>query len=294
MRKILNVLLKIVIFAVVWFISLTIILAIFVPKSGEITSLFTLLFILMGPIALAVLAVLPWNKILSNHHSNTRPIQTPVNISASTQPDVTLPVVPVFQADTSTSQSNFPPSVDNIAVEVAESVKAIQEESNSKSSVPSAQSNSPNFTTASGKAGKVYRVTGVQHYVDNLLQLGCENSDYNMTKRQIIDNFMTDERIYKYSFYGSKVTLLPEPTNPYDPNAIKVIIDGQHVGYIKKGSCKHLLKMIAENRIHGIDCDIGGGPYKYVYESEDEYGKYELDKGDLNYSVTLHIQELEK
>lgn len=28
--------------------------------------------------------------------------------------------------------------------------------------------------------------------------------------------------------------LVPEPTNPYDRNAVKVIIDGQHVGYLEK------------------------------------------------------------
>ena len=127
----------------------------------------------------------------------------------------------------------------------------------------------------------------------NLLNLAFDNNDYSMSKKEIVDSFMTDERIYQYCFYPSKVELLPEPENPYDPNAIKVIVDNEHVGYIKKGSCKHLLKVISEDRIGGIDCDIGGGNYKYVYESEEEYGKYELDKNSSNYFVTLHIREIE-
>lgn len=29
-------------------------------------------------------------------------------------------------------------------------------------------------------------------------------------------------------------TLEPEPTNPHDPNAIKVLVDGRHVGYVPR------------------------------------------------------------
>ena len=33
------------------------------------------------------------------------------------------------------------------------------------------------------------------------------------------------------------VELIEEPTNKYDPNAIKVIVDGQHIGYIPAKKC---------------------------------------------------------
>jgi len=33
---------------------------------------------------------------------------------------------------------------------------------------------------------------------------------------------------------GTEVLLVPEPTNPYDSAAIKVVVDGFHIGYVPK------------------------------------------------------------
>lgn len=142
---------------------------------------------------------------------------------------------------------------------------------------------------------KTYRVTGTEHYKNSILNLALENDDYTKTKRELIDDLLTEERIWKYSFYPSKVDLVQEPDNPYDPNAIKVIVDNEHIGYIKKGSCKHLLKVIAEGRLGNIDCAIGGGPYKCIHEDYDDYGneKYELECDEVGFSVVLRIVEHE-
>lgn len=137
---------------------------------------------------------------------------------------------------------------------------------------------------------KTYNVTGIQHYMDNILSLSYDNPDYEMSKREIIDSGMTDEKIWKYGFYGKNAEVIPEPDNPYDPKAIKVIIDGKHVGYIKSGACPHLLKVINENRVRRILCSIGGGRYKEVYE--DEYNdSFEIEHGEKNYFVKLTVYE---
>lgn len=141
---------------------------------------------------------------------------------------------------------------------------------------------------------KKYKVAGVTHYEDNILNLATENSCYDMSKRELIDAFMTEERVWKYEFYPSKVELIPEPDNPVDPNAIKVIVDDEHVGYIKSGSCAHLLKVINSDGIVNIDCTIGGGPYKYVseyYDDEKDKDVYELERSSTNFFVHLEIME---
>lgn len=137
---------------------------------------------------------------------------------------------------------------------------------------------------------KTYNVTGIQHYMDNVLSLSYDNPDYEMSKREIIDSGMTDEKIWEYGFYGKNVEVIPEPDNPYDPRAIKVIIDGKHVGYIKSGACPRLLKVINEKRIRRILCSIGGGRYKEVYEDE-ENDTYEVEHGETNYSIKLTVYE---
>lgn len=137
---------------------------------------------------------------------------------------------------------------------------------------------------------KTYKVTGVSHYIDNIKKLQVENVDYDYSKKELIENGYENERIYQYEFYPVKIELVPEPDNPYDPNAVKVVIDNELVGYIKSGSCKHILKVIAEDRIEKIDCKIGGGKYKFIGYDEDEE-KYFYEKDELPYFVDLTILE---
>lgn len=137
---------------------------------------------------------------------------------------------------------------------------------------------------------KKHRVTGTSHYLDNIKKLGYETVEYTYSKSELIDAGYENECIYQYNYYPSKIELVPEPDNEYDPNAIKVVADGLLIGYIKKGSCKHLLKVIEKNEIVKIDYSIVGGNYKYISYDEDE-DKYSLDKGTKDYYVDLTIVE---
>ncbi|MFQ7609711.1 HIRAN domain-containing protein [Blautia marasmi] len=79
---------------------------------------------------------------------------------------------------------------------------------------------------------------------------------------------------------GKKITtdtveLMPEPNNIYDHNAIKVVVDGYHIGYIKSGNCSHVSQLIEDNRIHHLSATI--------YRGDDD------DSGDPFYTVTLTI-----
>ena len=149
-------------------------------------------------------------------------------------------------------------------------------------------------SSATSAVKKTYRLAGTSFCLDNIMQLAIENPDYDMTKKEIIEADMTSERIWLYDFYPETVELVPEPENPHDKNAIKVLIDGLHVGYIKAGSCAHLLKIINESRIRSIECRISGGPYKIVteeYDDEKDKDVYTLEKDECPYSVVLHIYE---
>jgi len=137
---------------------------------------------------------------------------------------------------------------------------------------------------------KNHKVTGVSHYTENILSLASENLDYSYGKREIIDNDLYGSRIYQYDFYITKTELIPEPTNPYDPNAIQVVMEGKLVGYIKAGSCSHILKLIKENRIGKIAGEIYGGKYKLViYDEEDS--TYSYITGSTEYGVKISIEE---
>lgn len=152
----------------------------------------------------------------------------------------------------------------------------------------------PSVESSQVEKVKTYKVAGVTQYVDNIMNLATLNPYYGMSKRELVDEGMTGEKVWRYDFYPEKIQLEPEPDNAFDPNAIKVIVDGEHVGYIKSGSCAHLLKVIKENRIVSIRGTIGGGAYKYVseeYDDEKDKEIYTLEKDSVNYFVHLEISE---
>lgn len=56
-----------------------------------------------------------------------------------------------------------------------------------------------------------------------------------------------DQTRYAALVDGEPLTLVPEPTNQYDPNAIKVMSsEGHHLGYVPKEDCLDILSWIDE------------------------------------------------
>lgn len=80
-------------------------------------------------------------------------------------------------------------------------------------------------------------------------------------------------------------TLVPEPSNPYDPNAIKVQIDGKLVGYIPRQVAKVLQPIIQKLAEHGeigaCSAIIKGGWYRS-----------KIDQG--HFGVVLNLAEPNK
>lgn len=144
---------------------------------------------------------------------------------------------------------------------------------------------------------KTYKVAGVTHYEKNIMHFAEENEVYSYTKKELVDSWtgLDEEKIWKYEFSTPTIELVPEPDNAYDPNAIKVMADGLHVGYIKAEDCAHLLKCIREQRISRISCWIGGGPYKLLMEDYDidkDKQVFTLERDKINLFVHLSITEL--
>lgn len=170
-------------------------------------------------------------------------------------------------------------------------------ENNAPSVLPEEPTNKTEEPTvkAESQTIKTYKATGMEHRLDNLLRLRIENENYSMSKKELVEEGLIGERVWEFEYYPLKVELIPEPDNPDDPKAIKVVVDGEHVAYIKKGSCAHLLKVIKGNRIKKMECEIGGGRYKYISEDYNESGKeiYTLERSTAPYFVHLHLIEID-
>ena len=135
---------------------------------------------------------------------------------------------------------------------------------------------------------ETHKVAGVSFRQDAIKALGVKNPDYAKTKRVLQDEGLVDEWVYEYDFAPQKVELQPEPDNPHDPKAIKVVVDGTLIGYIKAGSCAHIHKLLREDRILRIACFIGGGKRKMIIEDEDD-GKRVLEQDEIPFMARLTI-----
>lgn len=140
-----------------------------------------------------------------------------------------------------------------------------------------------------------HKVAGTNYRQEIIQAMGTRNPDYTLNKRDLLKRWPRGVTVYEYTFHPQQAELVPEPENPHDPKAIKVLVDGQHIGYIKAGSCAHIHRLLRENRIQKIEPKIIGGKYKELYSmdagarrSED----YEFEKGSMPFAVRLEITEL--
>lgn len=136
-----------------------------------------------------------------------------------------------------------------------------------------------------------HHVAGISFREGAVFSLGTENPDFKLTRKQLIEDGVIYERVYKTDFFVKSCDLIPEPDNPADPKAIKVVVEGVHIGYIKKGSCAHIHKLLREGSIDRITCEIAGGPYKIIVTDYDEDGEeiYTLEKETAPIGATVAI-----
>lgn len=60
-------------------------------------------------------------------------------------------------------------------------------------------------------------------------------------------------------------TLEPEPTNPYDSSAVKVLHDGEHVGYVPKDLSPQVSALIRQGRIESAISPAGRATYLEIH-----------------------------
>lgn len=138
---------------------------------------------------------------------------------------------------------------------------------------------------------KRHRIAGTSYHMNEIMKFAHENPDYKLTKKQIMSMKLENTVIYKYEFDPVTVALEPEPDNPHDKNAIKVLFNGVHIGYIKAGSCSHVNKLMKSNRIESISGRLYGGPSKMVCFYGDSPEDAEMEKSDGTVGAEIRIIE---
>ena len=87
----------------------------------------------------------------------------------------------------------------------------------------------------------------------------------------MIKNGHAGKKIYEYNYLDTNATLVPEPTNPHDKNAIKVCINNQLVGYIKREETSIVSSILSNAYIEYIRAFVSGGKYKIISMNKDVF-----------------------
>lgn len=141
--------------------------------------------------------------------------------------------------------------------------------------------------TAEKREGTVMRefsVAGVSTRQDVFKKAGYRNDEYSLSKKRIIDEGLEDVDIPQYEFGTVHIGLELEPENEHDPNAVKVLLNDEQIGYIPADDSEYVHDMMEDDRIADIDAKIVGGPFKRYNSDTDE-----IEKVDLYFGMRLFL-----
>lgn len=113
-----------------------------------------------------------------------------------------------------------------------------------------------------------------------------DKDDYDYWTNKEIEEF--EFEVYQYELYETgTISLVPEPDNPYDSNAIMVIHDDMGmIGYIPRDDNTNLAIFLRNNFDDiSVDMELKSGPYKY-YDLETD----KVKKKNNPYYLRLYIK----
>ena len=139
-----------------------------------------------------------------------------------------------------------------------------------------------------------FQVAGVSHYSDSIMKdIAYENDDYSLSVKELSETYDVGDRVFEYSFDDCNASLVPEPTNEHDQNAVRVEVKGVLIGYVKRGSCSHVKNLLKSPDFDHVKVEIGGGKYKRLYEDDDKI-KVEKDSCELFADLYIYTRQAEQ
>lgn len=127
-----------------------------------------------------------------------------------------------------------------------------------------------------------FAVAGVTYRIDNLESIGREDKAYYKDDDELIKT--RKKPVYKYHFPNT-FTVEFEPDNPNDRNAIKILVDNVHIGYVPKELCTTVKKYITNDAVESYQIRIGGGDFKEI-----ENGYVIKRRSQYKVNATIHIK----
>ena len=125
-----------------------------------------------------------------------------------------------------------------------------------------------------------YKTFPLQNYSQQFFfESGVEDEGYDMSKKEILENSLEDEKIYRYQFDH----LLPSITD--NGNGYDVLVSEQKIAVIEPSIADDLDYFLDNHKDYELLLDISGGPFK-VYDSDS--GK--ISTGRDKYTAKLCVK----
>lgn len=127
--------------------------------------------------------------------------------------------------------------------------------------------------------GAGFEVAGLDYHMNEIRSFMEEIKKFKMSREKLKEMGYVGKKIYHYYFKVHTVQLIPEPTNPHDPNAIKVLINNVHIGYVPRNDTRVVSQIMGSGEVE-LSAFVSGGEYRLITSKI----------GDQIYSEPLRIE----
>ena len=114
--------------------------------------------------------------------------------------------------------------------------------------------------------GISYRQEAFSDLCQELIRETDDTPYLGYTSKEIKEELIFGGRFYKYlPFKIPDVEFIPEFDNEFDPNAVKIVVRGYHLGYVTKSKNRKVLRLTTDSNNEVIkNAEIYGGDYKDI------------------------------
>lgn len=115
-----------------------------------------------------------------------------------------------------------------------------------------------------------FNVVGTHYHEDSLKKLASLTEDWRKSVKTLIGEGKVGTKIFKYTYINKPVKIVPDPGNVHDKNAMKVLIAGEHVGFIPRDEAPYVKKILETTSVKYITASVRGGTYKVISTNGDK------------------------
>ena len=121
----------------------------------------------------------------------------------------------------------------------------------------------------------------VSGYQDVIRGLCEKNDDYSLSKSELLDQFGTGDRVFKFTGTFRDVKIVPDDQ---DPKVLRAVLYDDVVGIVKKGSVSRVKNLTGSPEYRSMFIELYGGDYKHITYDDDV-----VPNKDSEYYADLYI-----